>query len=281
MKNLSPNTQRLLYERQYACHFDDIGIPDDKIILGSLPENKSILSIGCGTGSDIWYLAAKNNVVGVDFAVNGLLLAKNHFVQGIVSDFNSISYLPFKDKSFDIIVCKDILEHVLEPMILLQDVKRILKDDGYVVISVPNHFYLPMRWRILLGKGIVWKSFFSDHTKEFEEWNYMHIRFFTFNGFSRFLESAGFHPEHWFWDFGELAHYNNPDMWLRPQLWKWKNSLPVSRRAKVGLFIIRPLWSMFNTLFPVSLRRYIVSLAPGLLCAGFYVRVVKNEYRKG
>ncbi|GIV88349.1 MAG: hypothetical protein KatS3mg055_0867 [Chloroflexus sp.] len=53
-------------------------------------------------------------------------------------------------------------------MAIIQEVIRVLKDDGYVVISVPNHFYLPMRLRVLLGKGLLWKSI-SDHSRDYEE----------------------------------------------------------------------------------------------------------------
>ena len=193
----------------------------------------------------------------------------------MVGDLNLSPVLPFGDQSFDIVICKDILEHVLEPMVVLQEVRRVLKDNGYVVISVPNHFYLPMRLRILLGKGLIWKSIGSDHSLEYDEWNYMHIRFFTYGGFRRFLRAAGFRPEKWFWDFGNLAHYNNPDMWLEPQLWKKAHGKPISHRGKLGLYLIRPLWKVFNLLFPRPIRARVVSLAPGLLCAGFYVRVQK------
>ena len=42
----------------------------------------------------------------------------------------------------------------------------------------------------------------------------MHIRFFTYKGFREFLESAGLKPVKFYWDFGNLAHYHNPDRWI-------------------------------------------------------------------
>ena len=66
-------------------------------------------------------------------------------------------------------------------------------------------------------------------------------------------------------------------MWLEPQLWKRKHGLPLSQRARLAMYIIRPLWAALNVVVPRVVRRAIVALAPGLLCGGFYVRVVKAE----
>lgn len=268
-------SQQHCYEQAYRDADDEYGFPDRKIVDGQEVQGARILNPGCGTSNDVWWLANENIIVGLDYAQSGLRLAQRHGVKGVVGDLNLYSMLPFKGRSFDIVICKDILEHLLEPMAILQEVRRVLKDDGYVIISVPNHFYLPMRIRILLGKGLIWKSVGSDHSRFNKEWNYMHIRFFTHKGFREFLREAGFRPEKWFWDFGNFAHYNNPDMWLEPQLWKKAHGKPISRRGKVGLYVIWPLWKVINTLFPVPLRRLIVSLSPGLLCACFYVKARK------
>ncbi len=267
--------QQHQYERIYQHANDEYGFPDRKISDGRTLQDKRILSLGCGTGNDVWYLAEENLVVGLDYAVSGLEVGRQHGLRGVMGDLNLQPLLPFESRSFDVVICKDILEHLLEPLAVLQEVRRVLKDDGYVVISVPNHFYLPLRLRILFGKGLIWKSIGSDHSRAYDEWNYMHIRFFTYRGFLRFLKTAGFRPEKWFWDFGNLAHYNNPDMWLEPQFWKKAQGRPLSRRGKIGLYVIRPLWRAFNFLFPRSLRSAIVAMAPGLLCAGFYVRCRK------
>lgn len=275
MKRLITSQQNC-YEQAYREADSEYGFPDRKITDGKEVSGARILNLGCGTSNDVWWLADKNVIVGLDYASSGLRVAQRHRIAGVVGDLNFSPILPFKDQSFDIVICKDILEHLLEPMAVLQEVRRVLKDDGYVIISVPNHFYFPMRIRILLGKGLIWKSIGSDHSLYNKEWNYMHIRFFTYKGFREFLREAGFRPEKWFWDFGTLAHYNNPDMWLEPQLWKKARGKPISRRGKVGLYVIRPLWKVFNILFPKPLRRLIVSLSPGLLCAGFYVRVRKE-----
>lgn len=274
-QDITKTHQQHQYEQIYQGDAYDYGMPDRKITDGVNFENMAILSLGCGNGNDVWYLTPKNTVVGLDYAFSGLKMGQVHGLNGVIGDLNIHRNLPFKDESFDVVICKDILEHVLEPLDILREAKRILKKDGHIIISVPNHFYLTFRLRILLGKGLIWKSLGSDHSRFYDEWNYMHIRFFTYKGFKNFLEAAGLKPEKWFWDFGTLAHYHNPDLYFEPQLWKLHTGKKISRKAKIGLDIILPLWKLFNTIFPKKLRGFIVSLAPGLLCAGFYVKSKK------
>ncbi len=278
MYNNSRRTfQQSHYESSYQLADSDYGIPDRKITEGRPVKGQHILVIGGGAGSDVWFLAEDNEVVMLDYAESGLKVAEKHGIRGHQTDLNQDPTLPFDDASFDLVVLKDILEHILDPLAVLEDAARVLKDDGTLVISVPNHFYLPMRLRLLRGRNLVWKTFAANHARTYDEWNYMHIRFFTYRGFRRFLAQAKLVPRKWYWDFGDLAHYRNPDMWLEPQLWKKANGRPISRRGKLGLYLLRPLWGLFNIVFPKPLRRGLVSLAPGLLCSGFYVRCAKTK----
>jgi len=269
--------QQRAYEQSYSTSIDRYGFPDRKIADGVELRGKTILSVGCGTSNDVWYLSRDNDVIGLDYALSGLRAGSECGVRGVAADLNFHPSLPFRSGAFDLVVLKDILEHVLAPLDILKEAHRILKPGGAVVLSLPNHFYLPMRLRILFGQGLIFKSFYSDHREIYREWDYMHIRFFTYRGVRSFLREAGLRPEKWFWDFGSLAHYFNPDMWLEPQLWKKRNGHPLSGRARIGLYGLRPLWTVFNIVFPRRLREWIVSIAPGLLSAGFYVRARKTN----
>jgi hypothetical protein len=102
----------------------------------------------------------------------------------------------------------------------------------------------------------------------------MHIRFFTYKGFGQFLTAADLTPVRFCWDFGSLADYHNPDMWFEPQL-QMRARLPLSTCAKFGLYALRPVWQVLNIVFPRRLQSAIVSLCPGLPCAGFYARCRK------
>lgn len=271
--------QQQAYKLAYQDADSEYGIPDRKITLGHATAGQRILSVGCGAGADIWYLAGNNFVAGLDFVASGLRVALRHGVAGVVGDLNLHPALPFQDQSFDLVICKDILEHLLQPLAILEEVRRVLRLGGRVVISVPNHFQIAMRLRILLGCGIIYRSLIDGHNSIYDEWNYMHVRFFTYRGFRSFLKVAGFCAEKWFWDFGNLSHYHDPDMWMEPQLWKLSHGKAISPRGRIGLYLIRPIWRLLNLVFPRWLRSAIVSLAPGLLCGVFYVIVVVPDHR--
>jgi SAM-dependent methyltransferase len=274
---MSPTThQQKFYEAAYREASNSIAVPDPKITGGTMPKQQRILTLGGGIANDLWNLAAENLVVNADYALPGLRLGKRFGVQGVSLNLNSPS-LPFSDRTFDVVACLDILEHLIEPMAVVKETIRVLRDEGTIVISVPNHFYWPMRLRLLLGKGIIWRGLLSDHGKNYREWDYMHIRFFTYKSFRKFLEAAGLRPIKFYWDFGNLAHYYNPDRHIAPQLRKRAEGKPLSSKAKFGIYVIRPLWWVFNIVFPRRLRSAIVSLLPGLLCGGFYVRCRKQD----
>jgi SAM-dependent methyltransferase len=272
--------QQQFYEAVYQTAANSIAVPDMKITGDTLPEEKRILTLGGGIANGLWHLTKKNLVVNADYALSGLQVGRQFGVQGVVVNLNSSTVLPFADCTFDFVVCSDILEHLLEPLVILKEAIRVLRDDGVVVISVPNHFYWPMRLRLLLGKGIVWRGSLINHGADYQEWNYMHIRFFTYRGFRQFLEAAGLEPIRFYWDFGNLAHYLDPDRHLAAQLRKRAEGKPLSNKAKFGIYVIRPLWWLFNIVFPRRLRSAIVSLRPGLLCSGFYVRCRKRDLAK-
>lgn len=249
------------------------GFPDLKIVdYNKNVTNKNILSIGGGNCADIWFLTKHNQVASVDASLVGVELAKKHGVNSVLGDVSS--GLPFSDKLFDVVILKDILEHIYNPIILLEESKRVLKDDGYIILSLPNHFYWPFRMKMLFGGNMIWKTMLHNHKNDFEEWNYMHIRFFTWAGVKKMVKLNGLKVDKAYWDFGTLAHYSDPAMY--EYAFKVNNKKITNQRQWVMYKLLLPLFNLFSFVFPRKLRGYIVSIAPGLLCAGFYVRLKKN-----
>ncbi|MGH9592419.1 MAG: class I SAM-dependent methyltransferase, partial [Bryobacteraceae bacterium] len=132
--------QQRNYERAYKRRSADFGMPDQKIADGRDLRGKRLLTIGGGAANDLWHLASEASITNADYAVSGLDAAGEHGIRGVAVDLNANPALPFPDASFDVVVCKDILEHVLEPLALLEEARRVLAFDGYMVVSVPNHF---------------------------------------------------------------------------------------------------------------------------------------------
>jgi SAM-dependent methyltransferase len=272
------NNQKALAEELYAdAYFTDagqFGHPDRKIITDFPEVGLKILSLGSGSGGDIWFLADRNEIYALDGSPSAVEVARKHGLNAQIADLERP--LPFSDATFDLIVAKDLIEHLIAPDRLLAEIKRVLKPNGRLVLSVPNHFYLPFRLRLLFGGNLVWKSLIHDHTQHYDEWNYMHLRFFTWRGLKRLLDISGFQIERAFWDFGLLAHYFNPGVFHEHLLEKYADR-PLTSKARFFFFVLFPAWRLFNIFFPPRLRHFIVGLAPGLLCAGFYLHCGNRE----
>lgn len=106
---------------------------------------QKVLEIGCGEGVFMYhlkdYLQGKE-VNGIDIDPQELETAKKN-VSFAKLQAASGEQLPFPDKSFDLVFCCEVLEHVEDPEKVLREMKRVAAK--YCIVSVPNE---PV-WRIL------------------------------------------------------------------------------------------------------------------------------------
>lgn len=118
-----------------------------KIILQLLEEFKInelsiVLDSGCGDGalSGMIYKQFKPQVFGVDVAPESIEWARKKFqehnFQGTFKRIPPYEF-GFSENYFDFIVCADVIEHVLEPIKLLHEIKKILKPKGRLILSTP------------------------------------------------------------------------------------------------------------------------------------------------
>lgn len=105
-------------------------------LLNSLTKSRELLDIGCSTGEFLKFAQSKGwNAKGVEPDENARIYAtKNNNLE--VYDENKLYY--FEKKSFDIITMWHVLEHVHNPAERLQTIKSIIKENGVLIIAVPN-----------------------------------------------------------------------------------------------------------------------------------------------
>lgn len=103
------------------------------------PEPPIFLEVGCG---DLGFLKRKGlrlerlfpNSIGVDVDLKAL--AQNRQTRfRVCSDCYS---LPIRSESVDIVVCRWLVEHLLDPQKALEEFARILKEDGFLFLTTPN-----------------------------------------------------------------------------------------------------------------------------------------------
>ncbi|MEM4641000.1 MAG: class I SAM-dependent methyltransferase [Candidatus Pacearchaeota archaeon] len=98
-------------------------------------KGKKVLELGPGTGTLLFELKKKGFIVqGLD--INPSLAKSNLNIKK--GDINK--KLPFTSESFDIIIALEVLEHTFNPFFVLKEMARVLKRDGYAIISMPNDY---------------------------------------------------------------------------------------------------------------------------------------------
>lgn len=145
------------------------------------PPPRRILDYGCGRGDAVRAFAeAGHEVVGVDIAEGAVEFARQN-VPG--ADFHVVTpeaRLPFPDGSFDVCFSSEVIEHVFDVRAYVQEVNRVLRDGGRLLLTTPYHG---------LMKNVAVAAFaFERHFHIYGG----HIRFFSRKSIAVALDAGGF-----------------------------------------------------------------------------------------
>jgi len=214
VKGISANESEVVIHN-FIGFFKDLfrQMQEDKIVQLGI-RGKVILEIGCYNGYLEIELVERGSkyAIGVDInpfnlgtaaKMENLLLPKFLILKDLDTqkileaksrvDFlcSNALFLPFKERCFDIVICSQILEHVQTPEEILNEIRRVLKSDGKLFVSVPNRFcfrethnapaflhWLPYKFWVGHVYSHVWKSEKSD--KRRPTW-------FVYRFYTRFL----------------------------------------------------------------------------------------------
>lgn len=181
-------------------------IDRDVKFLGMLhcdPDAK-VVDLGCGKGDFTSKVKGRvdcEEIYGVDLWEDALVAARNKGIRVKKMDLNE--RLSFPDESFHVIVANQVIEHLFFPSRFVQEVYRILKQDGYAVISTENLSSWDNIISLLLGYTPFSVEFdsvkignpLSPHDKEKRGEYPSHIRIFSFQGFIDLFRLHGFEIE--------------------------------------------------------------------------------------
>lgn len=155
----------------------------NQYIVDLVEPGKTILDVGCGSGKTGEYLKKEKKaiVVGVDISRPAIEQAKKVLDEAYCLDIEKEAF-PFAENRFDIIICGDVLEHLIDPLEMLLKLKKYMKSDGYILLSIPNVANIIIRFNLFLGKFNYQPSGILDET---------HLRFFTLKTVRAMLGKAG------------------------------------------------------------------------------------------
>ena len=112
-----------------------------------------ILDIGCGDGKFTVLIGKAwkaKEVYGVDISEKGVEMARKKGIKAFRVDVDEES-LPFENNYFDAIYAGAIIEHLFDPDHFLNEIYRVLKPEGLLVLDTPNLASLYNRIALLLG----------------------------------------------------------------------------------------------------------------------------------
>ena len=164
---------------------------------------RSVLEIGCGAGrSASWYRGrGAETLVGVELDPATGRLAQGLFDVVYVEPVESA--LEKIEDQFDLIVCADVLEHLLDPWTIVQRLSRNAHPDTRLAVSIPNIRYAGAIARIVAGRG-----FEYDQSGIFDA---THLRFFTPRNVEHLLGQGGWVPSRWgSSSYGRLGGFTYP-----------------------------------------------------------------------
>jgi SAM-dependent methyltransferase len=181
-----------------------------------------MLDIGCSTGRLCVALADRfDELVGIDLADRvveaGRRLIRERFprlepkIRLITASADDP--LPFPDRHFDVVIASAVIEHLLSPFAIMDEIARVTRPGGCVIVTVPNLQYVKHVLDLVRGRLPLTGTDRRDieHFRR-HGWDGHHFHYFTRSSLAALLRHAGFEPEAWTGD-GRWARLRR---WFQP-----------------------------------------------------------------
>lgn len=208
-----------------------------------LKPNSKFLDLGCGEGRHCFgaYMSEEIDVFGFDMSLSDVGKAKENFDQfNENTSTKSCNFgvadakkLPFKDNTFDFIICSEVLEHIIDYQSALSEINRILKPEGKLAVSVPKFFPEWICWKLSI---------------DYQNTPGGHVRIFKFKELKKDIADYGLHfsQRHW-------AHaLHSPYWWLQCLFWNSKENSKI-----INLYHEFLVWDMMKKPFLTRCLEYI------------------------
>lgn len=137
-------------------------------------KNKEVLDIASGSGYGSYLLSKNAKIVyGVDNYKPTIEYSKrNYSKENIEFLHGTAEKIPLKDNTVDVVVSFETIEHIENYHEFIKEIKRVLRPDGYLIISTPNDYEFPE------GNHFHKHEFYPDELKTLLGNNFKHTKFY-------------------------------------------------------------------------------------------------------
>lgn len=158
-------------------------------VLNLVPTDaRRILELGCASGQLGRAVKERQQcyLVGVELDEDAARGAKQYFDEVHLGDVEKMEF-PYEPGFFDAVICADVLEHLVNPQLVVRKLFELVRPGGQIIVSIPNIRNMRIMSKLAGGRWEYEDEGILDRT---------HVRFFTRVEFERLLHTSGFRVDH-------------------------------------------------------------------------------------
>jgi 2-polyprenyl-3-methyl-5-hydroxy-6-metoxy-1,4-benzoquinol methylase len=180
---MTEETDRSALKYQVVLNLADVH-DSRALAIGRVGARSRVLDVGIGDGTVGRALREMDcRVFGIENDKELADVSRDDYEELVVGDVESLDLAELFDEKFDVILLLDVLEHLRAPGVVLERMRDLLAENGYVVISLPNVAHAAVKLQLIGGAFSYTDEGLLDST---------HLRFFDFENVQALLAEAHF-----------------------------------------------------------------------------------------